>query len=268
MQELHELLKLRPDVISDGQYVYFDSSSKETKGNVINDLYNRAGPRAFTQPIRASEHVILGGVPEFVFGQRGSVKCMYYGDSVERVVMRPGEFVVTDMHFNKTKVISLGRSRLAHDPVIHIVFVWTRLMPAVVTTVKQMLVRSGCSGSLQPYRHYGGDVSPLACINENHLNDGSRIGDLSVRIVKPAAFLRWAYRHFASTHMTDETSPWNMWILRMKPKSREPKEARASRRSLSCEALQALQASSHGGQASHPLNDDVQDIVDLDQDIH
>ena len=86
---------------------------------------------------------------------------MYYGDYVERVVVRPGEFVVTDMHFNKTRFISLGRSRLAHDPVIHIVFVWTRLMPAVVTNVKQMGVRPGCSGSLQPYRHYGGEVLPF-----------------------------------------------------------------------------------------------------------
>ena len=40
MQELHMLLKLRPDEISDGQYVYLDSGagSKETKGNVIYDL--------------------------------------------------------------------------------------------------------------------------------------------------------------------------------------------------------------------------------------
>ena len=211
---------------------------------------------------------MLGAVPEFVCGQSRSVKCVYYGDSVERVVVRPGEFVVTDMHFNKTRAVSLGRSRLIHDPVIHIVLVWTRLTLAFVANVKQMGVRPGCSGSLQPYRHYGGEISALACVKENHLNNGSRIGDPSVRIVKPAAFLRWAYRHLASTHMTDEKSPWSMLRSRLKPKSRESRRAKVSRRALSCEALQALQAASHGGQASHTLNVDVQEIVDLGESIH
>ena len=121
----------------------------------MNDLYNHAGPRAFEKPIRTSVHLILGGVPQFVFGQRRGVKPVYYGDSVERIVVEPGEFVVADMGSIKTRAVSLGRSRLAHDPVVHIVLLWTRLVPAFVENVQRLGAEPGCSTPLQDHRHYG-----------------------------------------------------------------------------------------------------------------
>ena len=74
--------------------------------------------------------------------------------------MEPGEFVVADMGSIKTRAVSLGRSRLAHDPVVHIVLIWIRLVPDFVENVQRLGAEPGCSTPLQDYRHYGDDIAP------------------------------------------------------------------------------------------------------------
>ena len=194
VREVHQMLGVDVDETHDELHVYLDAGVDLDAGETwaINDVYNPTGALEFTQPVQASVHIIIGQVSQSVIGQRKGVKCGYGSRSVERIIMRSEELVITDMNFNKTHAIPLGRSSVVHEPVAHVILLWTRLVPRFLGQVCSTGSKEGHFTALKTLHRCGADVPSLALVEPKGMNEGPRIGNPSVTIVKPAAFSRWA----------------------------------------------------------------------------
>ena len=214
VQEVTDMLKVGEGDTHDELHVYLDAGAEaETEANTfVRDIYSPSGIRDFTQPVRACVHFIVGQVTQFVSGQRRGAKCLYDEKLTDAVVVRPGDLVITDMNFNKTRSMSLGRSLFSQEPIVHVVMLWTRVTPRFLDRVREMGLRNGCHTCLTPMRYCGADVPSLAVARPRGTPEEPRLWESSVTVVNPSTFLRWAYNN------AEKRDAWEILVARLAAK--------------------------------------------------
>ena len=244
-------LGMTDDDVCDEVHVHLDvGTDADTDADTcLVDLYNPCGARDFTRPLRACVHIIVGQVTQLVVGQRKGAKFCHDEKTTEAFVIRSGDLVVTNMGFNKTRCVSLGRSTVGHDPVVHVTLIWTRMMPESLERLSRGTLDCGEHSCLLPLRYGTPCVPPLTTVEPDGDTAGPRFRMSSVTVINLAAFLRWA---------SNDGGAWDRLVARL-----GAGQKRSSRGLPSVAKLRSLAHTEWGDSFPAPVSVNLQRIERL-----